>query len=87
MHQLKHLNQVLIQAKQQVEIGALYVHFRSLEDRYKVLSLALDEITEEPCVIYQALYGEQLIWIRTVQAWCDLVEHEDQMVVRFTKIV
>ena len=31
---------------------------------YRILHFAIDSETEEPCVVYQALYGEGLIYVR-----------------------
>jgi hypothetical protein len=87
MRQFEELDRVLMEAKQQVEVGALYFHYRSPGQSYKVLSLALDEATEEPCVVYQALYGSQLIWVRSVKAWCECLDYKGQLVSRFIKIL
>ncbi len=86
MHSLEHLNTLLIEAKQKIEVGALYSHYRTPHQSYRVLSLALDEATEAPCVVYQALYGDQLIWVRTVEAWCEYVSDNGQVIARFIKM-
>lgn len=58
-------------ARMEVEIGALYRHYKGKE--YKVLDLAILESTEEACVIYQALYGKNLTFLRPVQSWTETV--------------
>lgn len=41
-----------------------YRHFKGHE--YRVLLVARDTETEEPVVVYQALYGERGHWVRSV---------------------
>lgn len=85
MHKLEILNQSLITAKRRIEVGELYYHYRTPNQFYRVLAIALDEATGKPCVVYQALYGEQLVWVRDLNVWCDKVEHEGQIIPRFIK--
>lgn len=87
MHTFEILNQCITSAKQQVEVGALYYHYRTPTQHYRVLAIALDEATEQPCVVYQAMYGEKLIWVRTLDAWCDQVECQGEIFSRFIKII
>lgn len=82
---LEALNNRCAHALNMIEIGAIYSHYRNHELNYKVLMLALDEETEEMCVVYQALYGEQLIWIRKLTKWSEMVEHNGKNVPRFNK--
>lgn len=74
----------LIEAAQQVTVGARYVHYKQLS--YKVLALALREEDNEPCVVYQAEYGDKVTWIRPVSSWVEDVEIDGKRVRRFTKI-
>jgi len=78
------LSQKLAQAAKQVTVGARYMHYKQLT--YKVLSLALSEADNEPCVIYQAEYGDKLIWIRPVAVWVETVEVDGKKLQRFTKL-
>lgn len=73
------------QAEQRVPIGAVYRHFRTPEHLYKVVLIAIDEKSEEPCVVYQALYGDKLFWVRALSVWCEVVEHEGNSVSRFIR--
>ena len=50
-------------------IGARYRHFKGNE--YKTLHLAYHSETEEPLVVYQALYGERKIWARPLRSFCE----------------
>jgi hypothetical protein len=78
------LSSKLAQAARQVSVGARYMHYKQLS--YKVVALALREEDNEPCVIYQAEYGDNLTWIRPVASWVEEVELDGKKVKRFTKI-
>lgn len=78
------LSAKLAQADKQVTVGARYMHYKQLS--YKVLALALREEDNEPCVIYQAEYGDKVTWIRPVVSWIEEAEVDGDKVKRFTKI-
>lgn len=78
------LSERLIKASQEVTVGAHYVHYKQLS--YKVLNLALREEDNEPCVVYQAEYGDKLVWVRPVTSWLEEVEVDGKKVKRFTKL-
>ena len=78
------LSERLAKASQQVTAGARYMHYK--QRSYKVLSIALREEDNEPCVIYQAEYGDNLTWIRPVASWIEEVEVNGKKVNRFTKL-
>jgi hypothetical protein len=63
----------LDKAAQQVHAGAYYTHYKQL--KYKVVSLALREEDNEPCVI------------RPVVNWLETVEVDGKTVSRFTEIL
>ena len=85
MHNLDELKEKLHQAKQQVQIGAVYVHYKAPHQLYKLLSVVLNEETEEPYVVYQALYGDNLIWTRSVSVWSEFLEYKGKSTPRFIK--
>lgn len=74
----------LAKAAEQVTVGARYMHYK--RQSYKVLALALREEDNEPCVVYQAEYGDHITFIRPVVNWVEEVEVDGQKVKRFTKI-
>lgn len=61
-----------------------YRHFKGNE--YRVLGIARHSETLESMVVYQALYGEQGIWVRPASMWNELVEHDGVICRRFTYI-
>ena len=76
------LNQKIEEAKKKVEVGATYFHYKSLDQFYIVEDIALMEETEEVCVVYKALYGDEITWVRTVENFLKKTEHRP----RFTKV-
>lgn len=74
----------LSKAKRRIVIGCRYKHYKNR--LYKVVAIALNEETLEPCVVYQAEYGEELTWIRPAADWSTEIQWEGKTVPRFTKI-
>ena len=66
-----------------IKIGK-YRHFKGKE--YQVLYLATHSETMEPMVVYQALYGEQGIWVRPAAMWNAIIERDGKKQLRFTYI-
>lgn len=62
----------------------IYRHFKGKE--YRLLYLARHSETEEPMVVYQALYGERGIWVRPAAMWNELIERDGYSGRRFTYI-
>ena len=65
------LNKVLEHAATQVEVGALYVHYKNPELPYRILCLALMEADEAPAVVYQAEYAEGLTFVRPLASFLE----------------
>lgn len=59
----------------------IYRHFKG--NRYRLLYVAKHSETLEPMVVYQALYGEQGIWVRPAHMWTEQVERPDYAGPRF----
>lgn len=72
----------LADAETKVTVGAIYKHYKK-GDNYKVTSLGILEATNEPAVIYQALYGQNLVFIRPLANWVEQVEKDGTTVNRF----
>lgn len=83
-----HTNENLLLAKlkesnSKITIGQIYYHYRTPTNYYKVLYIGLDEATEKVVIIYQAQYGNQLVWVRDIAKWCDEVEYNGSTIPRF----
>ncbi len=76
----------LAAAKGLVEVGGLYYHYKDPTKHYTVVALGIIEETEEVCVVYQALYEEQLTWVRPLEVWLAKVPTEEGEVSRFQKV-
>ena len=66
-----------------IRIGK-YRHFKGKE--YEILHIAKHSETEEPLVVYRALYGEKEVWVRPASMWEDRVERDGKVYQRFTYI-
>jgi hypothetical protein len=80
----KELQQELNEAHTKVQIGSVYVHYKDSTMRYRVKELAIDTDTSDVCVIYEALYGEQITFVRSLEEWLDEVESNGKKIRRFT---
>ena len=58
----------------EIKINAVYKHFKG--DRYLVVDVAIDSETKEKFVVYRALYGEHLLYIRPLEMFLSEVDHE-----------
>ena len=68
----------------EVEVGKTYKHFKG--DLYLVLDIAKHSETEEEMVIYKALYGDNLVWIKPLENFTEVVNRNGQKY-RFEKII
>lgn len=82
--QQKTLADELEKASNKVNVGGTYYHYKNTDNSYTVLNLAVMESDGTVCVIYRADYGDQLIFVRPLENWLDLVERNGQQVKRFT---
>jgi hypothetical protein len=48
----------------QVKVGGIYFHYKNPDNYYVVESVGFIESTEEVSVVYRALYGKGIIWVR-----------------------
>ena len=79
------LAEAVHQAEQYVTAGAIYHHYTDKALRYKVLALGIQESTHTVCIIYQALYGEKLVWTRDLDDWLSYVVTPAGRLPRFAK--
>ena len=63
-----------------IKLG-LYKHFKGGE--YEVTGLALHSETLEVMVVYKALYGQRLTWVRPQAMFLETVTYNGEEVLRF----
>ena len=61
-----------------------YRHFKGKE--YEVIGIARHSETEEPMVVYRALYGEGGLWTRPASMWNETVERGGKTFRRFCRL-
>ena len=57
-----------------IVLHGVYRHFKG--DLYIVEDLAFDSETKEEMVVYRALYGENLLWVRPLKMFLSEVDHK-----------
>lgn len=80
------LSKELDEAAKKVKVGGYYYHYKKPSDAYEVINLAVTEWDDKICVIYQAQYGDGLIFVRPLDSWLEKAEWQDKTVKRFTPI-
>jgi hypothetical protein len=73
-------------AKVKVKIGGQYVHFKSADMCYRIVDLAIDVNDGGISVVYRALYGEGVLFTRSLKEWLEVVEVDGRRVSRFTLV-
>ena len=71
------------EAMQTIPCGR-YRHFKGNE--YEVVGIARHSETEEPMVVYRALYGEGGLWIRPAAMWNETVQRDGKTYHRFYRL-
>jgi hypothetical protein len=61
-----------------------YRHFKGRE--YRLLAVATHSESQEPMVVYQALYGDQGLWVRPAAMWNEQIDREGYQGPRFVYI-
>ncbi len=71
------------EAIQTIPLGK-YRHFKGNE--YEVIGIAKHSEDEEAMVVYRALYGDGILWIRPADMWNETITRDGKTFLRFTKI-
>jgi len=59
---------------QDIKINRIYKHFKG--DYYLVIDIANDSETKEKFVVYRRLYDDYSLWIRPLEMFASVVDHE-----------
>ena len=74
----------LVDAEKKVRIGCEYSHYKNPAYAYEVTGFAIMESTDEPAVVYQALYGKRITYVRPLSSWMEQVDFNGARVPRFS---
>lgn len=66
--------------KTELKLG-IYRHFKG--NNYEVLGVAIHTETDEKFVVYRALYGEKLLFVRPLKMFLEEVERDGKRFPRF----
>ena len=80
------LTKTVNQANKLVKVGEIYRHYKDSNLKYEIKEIGIFEETEQPCVVYQALYGDKILWIRTLENFTEFIEIDRKKVRRFIKV-
>ena len=80
------LHKELESAKKKVVIGGIYSHYKHPENTYKVLHFGFIEANDSVCVIYEATYDRELIFIRLLESWLEKVNCNGKKGLRFSLV-
>lgn len=61
-----------------------YRHFKGME--YEVVEIAHHSETQEPMVVYRALYGERGLWVRPFEMFFETIVRDGKTLQRFQYI-
>ena len=61
-----------------------YRHFKGNE--YEVIGIARHSETEEPMVVYRALYDDFGVWVRPAGMWNETVVRDGKTFTRFVRV-
>lgn len=67
-----------------VIIGGIYEHYKG--NKYKIMGVARHSETLEKLVVYQALYGNNELWVRPYEMFCEKIEFDEKIIERFKYI-
>lgn len=74
----------LVKAREDVIVGARYSHYKNPDKYYRVVDLGIDEATDKVTVIYR---DDMIVWVRLLEVWKEMVEHNGEMVPRFSRVL
>lgn len=80
------LKAVLDKAKAQVQVGNRYYHYKHHDEFYTVISVALNEETQQPAVVYALDAEPEIVWIRPLESFLGDVYVDGRKTKRFTLV-
>lgn len=56
---------------EKVKVGEIYFHYKNPDNYYVIESIGFIESTETVSVIYRALYGKGIVWVRPLEEFLE----------------
>ncbi len=81
------LEQLVKTAQVTVQVNQIYQHYKDSRKTYRIVAVALDEVSESVAIVYQALYSPHLTWIRPITNFLEAVSWEGKVVPRFQRVI
>ena len=82
------LSSKIEKAAEKIHLGDIYYHYKSPDDFYLIEHIGFLENSDEVCIIYRALYGDEIVWIRPLSNFLEKVRNnKGKKVHRFSKVV
>ena len=75
------MSDIKLSSKAQSLKNGVYMHYKG--NKYLVLGVVIHSETLEELVLYKALYGEGLNWVRPLEMFLENVETSSQVLPRF----
>jgi len=69
--------------KSKIQFGH-YRHFKGFD--YEVVDIVYHSETQEPLVLYRALYGDKELWVRPLEMFFEQVDREGKLQPRFSYV-
>lgn len=63
----KVLEEKLNKGFKKVKVGEIYFHYKNPDNYYVIESIGFIEATETVSIVYRALYGKGIIWVRPLE--------------------
>ncbi|HWA52413.1 MAG TPA: DUF1653 domain-containing protein [Patescibacteria group bacterium] len=61
------LEEKLNKGIKKVKVGGIYFHYKNPNHYYVIESVGFIESSEEVAVVYRALYGKGIVWVRPLE--------------------
>lgn len=82
------LNSILEDTKEKVKIGSVYQHYKSVDYQYKVEDIVISESSQQPMIIYSALYWDSKPkFSRPISSFLAKIEKNGELLDRFKLVI
>ena len=76
---------MVMAARGKVKPGSTWQHYKG--DQYIVSDIAVTEAGNEPAVVYSAVVRPDILFVRSLSEWFDMIDWNNETRQRFTELV